>query len=192
MPHVPSATRTWRSSCLSRCPSVGRTCGCHLSHTGTACWREETRTTCLSHRAPAARPARSAARRDDRRYTRNASRVRRAHKRRWGNLFWEMRHLRGYLPSCYWYCELSSCVHFQKRVALRARGWCVMTLFRRPELCRLLSSPQQSSERTDQQNTCLTRTQNPDQRTTSYTSECIPITNTYTCIHINITWFVNW
>lgn len=70
-----TATRTWRSSCRSPCRSVGRTCGCRWSPTGTACSPEETRTTCRSRRAPAARPALSAARRDGRRCTRDASRV---------------------------------------------------------------------------------------------------------------------
>lgn len=74
--YVSSAIRTWRSSCRSQCRSVGRTCGCHWSLTGTACWQEETRTTCLSRLAPAARPAQFAARRGDRRYTRNALKVR--------------------------------------------------------------------------------------------------------------------
>lgn len=170
MSHVSSVTRTWRSSCQSRCQSAGRTCGCRWSPTGTACWREETRTTCPSHRAPAARPAQSAARRDDHRYTRNASRVRRRpHTHRWGLLV-----LSGLVESCNWTMFFNLFV-FQRRAVLRARGWCVMTLFRHQELCRRLSSPRQSSERTDQQNTCQTRIQNRDQRMTTYTSECTHI-----------------
>lgn len=73
------------------------------------------------------------------------------------------------------HCELSLCVHFQRRVAWRARGCCVMTPYRHRGRCRLLSSPRQSSERTDQLNTCQTLTQNLDQRTTSYTSQCTNI-----------------
>lgn len=72
-------------------------------------------------------------------------------------------------------------VFFQRRVVSRALGWCVMILFRHREHCRHLSSPQRSSERTDQQNTCQTQTQNQDQRTTTYTSECKVKIYTYTC-----------
>lgn len=86
--------------------------------------------------------------------------------------------------------NFSLCVRFQKRLVWRARGWCVMTLFRHRVRCRHPSSPQQSSERTDRQNTCLTRTQNLDQRTTTYTSECILRMKTYTFIHTNMKWFV--
>lgn len=70
-------TRTWRSSCRSRCRSDGRMCGCRWSPTGTACWPEEMRTTCLSYQAPAARQVQSGARRVDRRCTRSALKVRR-------------------------------------------------------------------------------------------------------------------
>lgn len=77
--------------------------------------------------------------------------------------------------------KLSFCVHFQRRVVWRVRGWCVMTPYKHRGRCRLLSSPRQSSERTDQLNTCQTPTQNPDQRTTLYTSQCIHIQ--YSILH---------
>lgn len=71
--------------------------------------------------------------------------------------------------------KISFCVHFQRRVVWRARGWCAMTPYKHQGRCRLLNSPQQSSERTDQLSTCQTLTQNPDQRTTLYTSQYIRI-----------------
>lgn len=64
------------------------------------------------------------------------------------------------------------CTQFQRRAAWRAPGWCATTLYRHRERCKHLSSHQQSSERTDQQNTYQTQTQNRDQRTTTYISEC--------------------
>lgn len=77
------------------------------------------------------------------------------------------------------------CVHSQRRVVWRARGCCVMTPFRRRDHCRLLSSPRRSSERTDLLNTCQTRTQNPDQRTITYTSQCIRRRRLYTRAYCN-------
>lgn len=159
------ATHTWRSSCQSQCRSVGRMCGCRSSLTETACSQEARRTTCQSRLAPAAKPAQSAARRDGRRFTRNALRVRRQLPQSWFEQIFSLMAISTLLLKM-WMCAL-----FQRRAVWRARGWCVMTPYQHQGRCRRLSSPQQCSERTDQQNTWQTQTQSPDQRTTLYTSE---------------------
>lgn len=165
--HVSVVTHTWRSSCRSRCRSDGRTCGCRWSPTGTACWPEEMRTTCLSYQAPAARPVQYGARRVDRRCTRNASKVRRRlHRKRPSALF----------GAC---LKFDRCAQFQRRAAWRARGWCATTHYRHRGHSKHLSLRQQSSERTDQQNTYQTQTQSRDQRTTTCISQCETHTHTH-------------